>query len=124
MLVLIVEDDQMLAKICQKKITALGHVAHVAHTGTQAVEQFKKEHYGLVLMDVGLPGRDGLGVAKDLKKLDAAIPIVAITAGYSSPEECEAAGISAYFVKPVLMSELAGIVQKWGCACCHNGNTP
>jgi CheY-like chemotaxis protein len=123
MCVLIVEDDQILANVCKRNMRTLGQRAHVVNSGDEAVRQFGEHPYGLVLMDIGLPGKSGLDVARELKRLDSDVPIVAITAGYSSPDECEAAGISAYYLKPILIQQLADIVQKWGRGCCHEGTS-
>ena len=120
MCVLVVEDDETLGMVYKRNLDKLGLNAHIAVTGEAALVeiQSKTADYGLVLMDIGLPQKDGLTIAQEMRELGTDIPIVAITAGHSSKEECLQVGMDDYFTKPVFMSELATIIDKWNIKRC------
>lgn len=122
MCVLIVEDDRTLGMVYKRNLDKLGLRSYLAETGEAAIEQFKAKTsaFGLVLLDIGLPQKDGLTVAHEMRALGGECPIVAITAGHSSKEECLSVGIDDYFTKPVLINELASIIDKWNIRNCQH----
>lgn len=115
MCVLIVEDDATLGMVYKRNLDKLGLNAYIASSGEEALSEMKEntQIYGLVLMDIGLPLKDGLTVAHEMRELGTMVPIVAITAGHSSKEECLRVGMDDYFTKPVFMNQLQAILEKW-----------
>lgn len=103
--VLLVEDDPTDLKLFSAVLEACGH--HVLKKGSaeQAVEEIKARKPEVILLDLKLPGMDGLALARRLKQDPDTqhIPIVAVTAASEkfSKEEALAAGCDAYIVKPV-----------------------
>jgi DNA-binding response OmpR family regulator len=124
MCVLIVEDDPTLGMVYKRNLDKLGLNAYIASSGEEALAEMQSNtsNYGLVLLDIGLPMKDGLTVAHEMRELGTAVPIVAITAGHSSKEECLSVGMDDYFTKPVFMNELQAILQKWNVKGCPNGH--
>ena len=113
MCVLVVEDDATLGAVFVQTLKKLGQNGELVTSGEEAIERFKNAEYALVLMDIGLPGKDGLEVTRELKKLGSDTAIVAVTAGYASPAQCKQAGMDDYYVKPVMFDQLQKIVSKW-----------
>lgn len=103
--VLIVEDDPTDSKLFGVVLEASGHRVLKMDSAEQAVEEIKARKPELILLDLNLPGMDGLALARRLKQDPDTrhIPIVAVTGASEkfSKEEALAAGCDAYIVKPV-----------------------
>jgi CheY-like chemotaxis protein len=115
MCILVVEDDATLGRAFVMQMSKLGYMAHLAATAAEAIEKFGKQGYDLVFMDVGLPDEDGLGLTEKLRTIKAKgeLPIVGITAGYATREQCLKSGMDDYFQKPVLYDQLREIIQRF-----------
>jgi CheY-like chemotaxis protein len=102
--VLVVEDNHDAADILKLFLTLCGHDVRVAYTGTSGVETAKTWTPDVILCDIGLPGLDGYGVARELRRHPdtAGVRIVAIT-GYGTAEDhrrMQEAGFDAHLTKP------------------------
>lgn len=116
MCVLVVEDDETIGKVIMRNLSKYGFFSKLATNGQQAKSDFTQYDYNLVLMDLGLPDMDGLETTRMIRKLERdenPVPIIAITAGHSSNEECLQAGMNDYYIKPVLEKQLRFIIEKW-----------
>jgi CheY-like chemotaxis protein len=120
MKILVVEDQAIESKLAVHVLSAAGHDVTQADAADEALAAIKAEHPAVILMDLLLPGMDGLTLVRKLKADPATrdIPIVAIT---SNPEkysmaEALAAGCDAYLEKPVstrtLPATLTGVVER------------
>ena len=103
--VLIVEDNDLNMKLFRDLVEASGYEAVESRTGADAVELARLFRPGLILMDIQLPERSGIDIARSLKADAelATIPIVAITAFAmrGDEERIRDAGASDYLSKPV-----------------------
>jgi two-component system CheB/CheR fusion protein len=103
--VLVVEDNVDAAESLAALLRLWGHDVRVVHDGLDAIEEARRQHPEVVLLDIGLPGLDGYQVAKRMHEdaeLDGAL-LVAMT-GYGQPDDrrrSREAGIHHHFVKPV-----------------------
>jgi len=97
------------------QMTKLGYVADLAVSAAEALEKFGKRTYDLVFMDVGLPDKDGLELTEELrkKKTNGSLPIIGVTAGYATREQCMKSGMSDFFQKPLLYDQLREIIDKF-----------
>jgi DNA-binding response OmpR family regulator len=118
MCVLVVEDDATLGSVYISFLKRLGLNADLVTSGADAIEQFKNFQYGLVLMDLGLPDKSGIETSHAIRELEQDVPIVALTAGHASRKECLKAGMNDYFLKPVLIDQFSGIVEKFNIGRC------
>jgi DNA-binding response OmpR family regulator len=108
--ILLVEDDPLLRHAFRLLLEDAGYRVHEAGTAAEALDQAVSERPSLVLLDLGLPDRPGLEVARELtsKEATAGIRIVALT-GRVGPQErraCLEAGCSHFFTKPIEPREL------------------
>lgn len=114
--ILLVEDDPIDMKLLSAVLDTSGHRVLGKISAEEAVEEIKRHHPELILLDLKLPGMDGLALARQLKQNPATrhIPIVAITAALEkfSREDALAAGCDAYIVKPVDTRKLSAQVAK------------
>jgi sigma-B regulation protein RsbU (phosphoserine phosphatase) len=105
---LIVEDEEALAKAMARTLRSRGFEADIALTGAEARERFGAVDYSLVLMDIRLPDESGYGLLSELHKKRPA-PAVVMISGVDDPELGRAAvehGAYGYFVKPVGGTEM------------------
>ncbi len=113
MKVLIAEDDGLAAQEIERELTSLGHrVVAVADSGKRAVEMARMMEPELALLDIAMPGLDGIDAAKEILAAKA-IPIIMVT-GHAEPEmvaRAAAAGVFTYLLKPVRARELSTAIQ-------------
>jgi two-component system OmpR family response regulator len=108
MRVLLVEDDYMIGAAVQQALRDNGYGVDWVINGATALDAISTQSYELVLLDLGLPGRDGMSVLAELRKEDGGIPVVILTA-HDSIEDRVAGldgGADDYLVKPFVLSEL------------------
>ena len=108
--ILLVEDDPLLRHAFRLLLEDAGYEVHEAGTAAQALDEAATRKPALVLLDLGLPDRPGLDVARELSsRADTAnIPIVALTGRVGAAEQraCMEAGCTQYITKPVEPREL------------------
>jgi DNA-binding response OmpR family regulator len=78
--ILLVEDDHNLGFVIQDLLKMEGYKVHLRTDGKEGLMQFNKEDYDLCLLDVMMPKKDGFSLAEDIRKTNAEIPIVFLTA--------------------------------------------
>lgn len=93
----------------------LGHHAVIEHDALRALERAQAELPNICMLDIGLPGMDGIELGKRLKSSTktAGIRLIAVS-GYSQEKEREqalSAGFEAYFVKPVNSERLTALLH-------------
>ena len=114
--VLIVEDNEKNMKLFRDVLQATGYRTLQATTGEEAVELALSQAPALVLMDVQLPGIDGVEALKRLRQNErtASIPVLALTAQAMSGdrERFLEAGFDGYLAKPVDVGELIEAVRE------------
>ncbi|MGI9389993.1 MAG: response regulator transcription factor [Boseongicola sp.] len=113
MRVLIVEDEPQLSSQIQKVLEAEGHVVDTADNGTDGQFLGETEPYDSIVLDLGLPGRDGISVLKDWRRKDVATPVMILTArdDWSDRVDGLDAGADDYMSKPFNTPELCARVR-------------
>jgi two-component system cell cycle response regulator DivK len=114
--VLVVEDNEKNMKLFRDVLQATGYVTLEAGTGEDAIRLATSEVPALVLMDVQLPGMDGVEALEVLRRDDAtaSIPVIALTAQamHGDRERFLQAGFDGYLSKPVDLAELLRTVGE------------
>ncbi|WP_439153822.1 response regulator [Yoonia sp.] len=113
MRVLIAEDETVLAKQIKGVLTAENRVVDLAHDGIEAEFLGTTEPYDLIILDIGLPERDGLTVLKNWRAAGIDTPVLILTArdGWSERVDGLDAGADDYLTKPFHMAELSARVR-------------
>ncbi|WP_298959923.1 response regulator transcription factor [uncultured Methylobacterium sp.] len=108
MKILLVEDDAPLAAEVARVLRAEGFALDVARDGVDAGHLGETETYDAVVLDLGLPGRDGVSVLRDWRAAGRTMPVLVLTArdGWSDKVAGFKAGADDYLVKPVRVEEL------------------
>ncbi len=109
MRVLLVEDDRMIAEAVQTALGQDGHVTDGVGDGAAALSALSHSRFDIVLLDLGLPRKDGLTVLRQLREGGDATPVIIITA--RDDVRTRVAGLDSgaddYLVKPFDLDELA-----------------
>ena len=114
---LLVEDNGIAREVVQEMLQAAGLVVEAAVDGHEAVARVRESRYDLILMDMRMPGMDGLQATRAIRALPgcATLPILALTANAFEQDRraSEKAGMNDYLVKPVKPSVLYATLAKW-----------
>lgn len=110
---LVCEDDVNLGLLLGEYFRARGYDAHVYTDGESACKGFSKEHYELCILDVVMPGKDGITLAWEIRSIRPDIPIIFLTAGNKHDDILEAfkAGADDYMSKPFSLDELVSRIE-------------
>jgi len=108
MRLLLVEDDRRIAADVERALSAAGYVVETVRNGEDAWFRGDTEDYGAIVLDLGLPGMDGLAVLKRWRANGRAMPVLILTARGSWAERVDGidAGADDYLAKPFRMEEL------------------
>ena len=106
--VLVVEDEKKVAALIQAGLAERGFAVDVCHDGDTAVSLASQQGFDAVVMDIMLPGRDGLSVLRKLREEKNAVPVLLLTARGDLSERVEGLDLGAddYLAKPFSMTEL------------------
>lgn len=113
MQILLVEDNLSLAQGLKVALSQEGFIVNVVHDGRHALDIIKTELPDLVVLDLGLPDLDGLTVLKSLKKINAQLPALVLTARDSIADKVTGleSGADDYLAKPFDMAELIARIR-------------
>lgn len=108
MRVLLVEDDSMIGEVIQGALKDASYATDWVKNGQTALTTLACQHYDLVLLDLGLPGKDGLEVLASIRAKDNPVPLLIITARDALDDRLRGldGGADDYLLKPFEMAEL------------------
>jgi DNA-binding NtrC family response regulator len=111
---LIVDDEESIGWGLRRLAADEGHAATVASSAEEAIELARKQPFELILLDVRLPGADGLSAMRQLKSLQPQTPIVVMTAfgNLSTAVEAIRNGAFDYVVKPFDIEQAASVMRR------------
>lgn len=117
--VLLVEDNPINQLVASEMLRLLGAEVVCASDGTEALAAIGDRRFDLVLMDIQMPGMDGVATTQEIRHREQSrslpeTPIVALTANASNEERqrCLAAGMSDFLVKPVKTGQFAALLAR------------
>jgi two-component system KDP operon response regulator KdpE len=110
--ILVVDDEPQIRRVMRSTLTAEGYEVHDAKTGTEALDELRKERYDLVLLDVNMPGMDGIETCK-LIRASSEIAVIMLTVRNAEQDKIAAldAGADDYVTKPFSMPELLARIR-------------
>ena len=106
--ILIVEDDRSIARLLQLELEHRGFVVRCAHDGPSGLEAALGFEPSVVILDIMLPGMDGVGVLKELRRQGSGVPVIMLTARDTSADKIHSLDVGAddYLTKPFDTEEL------------------
>jgi DNA-binding response OmpR family regulator len=110
--ILVVEDEEAIAEAVRIRLVSEGYTVRVAHDGPQALRAAADERPDLVVLDLMLPGMDGLEVCREIQKTDW-VPVLMLTARTEETDKVAgfAVGADDYLTKPFSLRELTARVK-------------
>jgi len=113
MRVLIVEDEHKIANSIKKGLEQESYAVDTAFTGNDGFDLASSEDYDLIILDILLPGIDGIEICKNLRKQQIHTPILMLTAKGQTSDKVEGlnAGADDYLTKPFAFEELLARVR-------------
>jgi two-component system, OmpR family, response regulator len=113
MRILVVEDEPRIAADIREGLERAGYVAEIVGDGEAAWFRAETETYDAMVLDLGLPRLDGLGVLRRLRGADVALPVLILTArdGWRERVEGIDAGADDYLTKPFVIEELLARIR-------------
>ena len=112
--ILVIDDEEIMREILEALLTREGYEVRLVASGEEGIELAKSGVYDAAIVDVMMPGLDGIGVLEELKKLDDDLPVVMITA-FASVETAISAmkhGAFDYITKPFKNDEVLVVVRN------------
>jgi DNA-binding response OmpR family regulator len=116
MRVLVVEDEKKTASFIRKALQAEGFAVDVCHNGDEAWAAARTTPFDAIVLDIMLPGRDGLSLLRQLRERKNATPVLLLSARGEVNERVEGlnAGADDYLPKPFVIAELIARVRALG----------
>jgi osomolarity two-component system sensor histidine kinase NIK1 len=119
--ILLVEDNLMNQKVVMFNLKKLNCEIIPAITGSQAIELFKTNRIGLILMDIMLPEMNGYEITRVIRtfekenNIEKPVPIIALTANTydNDKEKCFLAGMNDYMSKPFTAKQLTDLIESY-----------
>ncbi|WP_052763683.1 ATP-binding protein [Microvirga massiliensis] len=116
--ILLVEDVEANHVLARAVLEAQGHQVDVAENGQEAIDAVRKNSYDVVLMDIQMPGMDGLTATRRIRELpgpERSLPIIAMTANVlpEQIEEFRKAGMNDHVGKPFDREQLYTVIDRW-----------
>lgn len=114
MRILLAEDDCMIGDAVRTALRQQGYAVDWVQNGQLADSVLSSEHFDLVLLDLGLPGKDGIEVVRSLRRRQCRTPVIIITARDGIEDRIKGldAGADDYVVKPFSLDELAARMRS------------
>jgi two-component system response regulator MprA len=114
--VLVVDDDAPVRRMLERSLTAEGYVVEAAADGGGALAAVERTVPDLIVLDVAMPGLDGLAVTERLRGAGITVPILILTARDAVAERVAGleAGSDDYLVKPFAIAELVARLRALG----------
>ncbi len=112
--VLIVDDSRDFAEYTGRRLRARGMAVSVVHSGQSAIRKAEREPFDVVLLDILMPGLDGIETLRELKKRDPQLQVVMLT-GHGTEDTAEqgkSLGALDYLLKPVAFADLIGAIDR------------
>ena len=109
----VVEDDRKIASFVQKGLKEAGFVVEVCGDGNEGLSRATRQTYDAIVLDIMLPGRDGLSILRALREKKNTVPVILLTARSGLNERVEGLNLGAddYLPKPFYVEELIARIQ-------------
>lgn len=116
---LLVDDDEVVQMLVQHRLNSLGIECSLASTGTEAIEALGKKTFDFIIMDINMPGQDGLDSVRWIRDLISPekrdLPIFALTSFSTKSHTVEIlnAGFNEHLTKPFDLNAFIPLLEKY-----------
>lgn len=111
--ILVVEDDEKIARVIQLELEYANYKIDIAHTGKSALERLENENFDLILLDVMIPELNGLEVLRRVREQNEDVKIIMLTARDAVMDKVSGldSGANDYMTKPFEIEELLARIR-------------
>jgi DNA-binding response OmpR family regulator len=112
--ILVIEDQEDLAELYKATLRTAGYKVRTAYTGEEGFAEFKANGADVILLDMTLPEMNGAQVLREIRALNASVPVIVVT-GEGSAElrrQCERLGVQEYLSKPPDYDEMLSAIER------------
>lgn len=111
--ILIIEDEENIARVLQLELQLEGYKADMAHTGTDGLLKYREQQCDLILLDVMLPEMSGIDVLKRIRATESQTPVIMLTAKSEVEDKVKGLDLGAndYITKPFEIEELLARIR-------------
>lgn len=112
--ILIIEDEENIARVLQLELEFEGYEVTVAHTGITGLIHYREKHFDLILLDIMLPEIHGLDVLKRIRATEQSTPVILLTAKSELEDKVKGLDLGAndYVTKPFEIEELLARIRS------------
>ncbi|MBS4178475.1 response regulator transcription factor [Lederbergia citrea] len=123
--ILIIEDEEKIARVLELELTYEGYVIGKAMDGLDGLRMFREQEWNLILLDIMLPGLSGIELLRRIRSSNSSIPVILLTAKDSVEDKVSGLDLGAndYITKPFQIEELLARVRTSLRLNKHHGNT-
>lgn len=111
--ILLVDDEESIQLLYHEEFADDGYVVTSAMNGEEALEKFKTDQPDIVILDIQMPGMNGIEVLRQMKMMNADIPIILSSAYHEYKQDLGAWASDEYVVKSADIDELKKAVKKF-----------
>ncbi len=114
MKILIIDDEHIVLNSCKRVLEAEGCTVTLATSADKAIEAMKEDQFSLILMDIKMPGRDGLSLMREVKARWPEIPVI-VMSGYATTDtvrEVSKTDAATFIAKPFTPDELLEAIRQ------------
>jgi DNA-binding response OmpR family regulator len=111
--ILLVDDDENILMFYCEEFEGEGYTVEIARDGDEALAKFAGNPPDLVLLDINMPGMDGIEILRQMKEAQTTVPIILNSAYQEYKQDIGSWASDAYVVKSVNMDELKTTVRKY-----------
>ncbi len=117
--ILVAEDNPVNQVVTRRMLESEGYTVHLVENGDEVLDALKENQFDLILMDLQMPGMDGLEATKIIRKQESQtgkqIPIIALTASTLKEDKnkCLQVGMDDFLIKPIKKEKLKTILERW-----------
>src|SRR5262249_22654223 len=113
--ILLAEDNEVLRLAMGGLLRSLGHTVQEATNGCEAIEAAARTDYDIVILDIQMPGRDGIDVARHIRQSspDASPHIVGVSAEAVGARRTGAGALDQFLTKPVCVADLQAVLARF-----------
>lgn len=112
--ILVTDDEDLIRWSLRSALEQAGHIVLETDSGEAALDIIRTENIALVLLDIVMPGKDGISTLQEMKTIDETVPVIMITAfgSIESAVSCIRAGAYDYITKPFNLEEVVLKVER------------
>lgn len=111
--ILLVDDEESIQLLYREEFEEEGYVVDSARNGVEALAKFRENPPDLVVLDINMPGMNGIEVLRQMKEFRANLPIILSSAYQEYKQDFGSWASEAYVVKSANMDELKATVRKY-----------